>query len=232
MAIDGEGGDRNGRRRGFSRRADWRLRRHRKKGPDWIGLVELHRGLDPWQKAFLRDRWIRQVEAMRSHARKDGNRDARFRIAVTLSGVLVSSLAAISSLIPDAAFKYSTFGLGIIVAGGSAIQQIAQFGQHRLLYRIAQSRLERECCLFLWHGKGYEGELSANFSKFVTRVEEIVQDFNHGYNRTLGGQDRAGEDPEEDQTAGRRDRRYKAAGDAQPEAASDSAGNSSQEDHP
>jgi hypothetical protein len=138
-----------------------------------------------WQRRFLRDRWLQALVDISSRERKDGNFYILYRSIAILGGLAVSALAGVQASVHLSAFRWIVFGLGFVVAAAAAIEQLAHYGPHRLLRRRAREALKSEGSKFFFQLRDYQGDHQQAFSRFATRVESIIAQFNQGYESTI-----------------------------------------------
>jgi hypothetical protein len=165
----------------------------------WRQLIE-GCAVTEWQRRFLRDRWLQALVDISSRERKDGNLFILYRSIAILGGLAVSALAGVQASVHLSAFRWIVFGMGFVVAAAAAVEQLAHYGPHRLLRRRAREALKSEGSKFFFLLDGYHGDHEQAFSRFATRVESIIAQFNQGYESTITDTIPSPEDGTDDRT--------------------------------
>ncbi|MGH3226623.1 MAG: SLATT domain-containing protein [Streptosporangiaceae bacterium] len=171
-------------------RSHWRTSLRRLRPPrfsrgDWAPAITL---LNEGQQLYVRLRWVNSIEKMEKRHGKDVLRFFLLRSLSVLGGVAITALSGIglSGSSSSGAIRWTIFALGFLVAGSAGMEQLGQYGRHRVLSREAREDL-------LTAGFGYllpkpDPNDGAAFEAFRGSVERILKEYNDKYTRTLPGQ--------------------------------------------
>jgi hypothetical protein len=167
-----------------SRWRSWRGRRQRQRF-SWAEWEPAITELDDGQGSYVRFRWARSIEMMNTRHGKDVQLFYLLRSLSILGGVAITALSGIglSSTSSSAGIRWIIFALGFLVAGSAALEQLGHYGQHRMLSRQAREKLLTAGFRYL-----LPKAASGDFEGFRASIEEILQDYNDNYNRTLSSQ--------------------------------------------
>jgi hypothetical protein len=172
---------------GWNVRSRWKSRRQRRQrqhfsSADWEQAITTLAG---GQQSYVRLRWVNSIEKMDTRHGKDVWRFYLLRSLSILGGVAITALSGIglSGSSSSPGIRWTIFGLGFLVAGSAAMEQLGHYGQHRMLSRQAREEL-------LTAGFGYllPEPATDRFDAFRELVEDILHRYNDSYNRTLSGQ--------------------------------------------
>jgi Protein of unknown function (DUF4231) len=150
-----------------------------------FGRMINHLPLTEIQRDFLRLRWLDQVLWMEGRAGKSRNAYYRLRMTTIIGGVLMPILVSLNtgenlSKELAAALRYTTIGLGAVVAASSAIEEFFHYGERWRHYRRSAESLKTQGWQF-FHLTGPYAAYSktraydAAFSLFASQTEEIIQ---------------------------------------------------------
>jgi Protein of unknown function (DUF4231) len=141
--------------------------------------------LSELQKDFLRSRWLDQILWMEGRASESRNLYYRLRLTTILGGVLVPILISLNSGegMPkevSTALRYTTIGLGAIVAASSAVEEFFHCGERWRHYRRSAESLKAQGWQFFQLTGSYAtynktGSHQDAFVLFSSQVEEIIQ---------------------------------------------------------
>jgi len=162
-----------------------RLRLPRFSRDDWTSAISL---LNEGQQLYVRLRWVNSIEKLDKRHGRDVLRFFVLRSLSVLGGVAITALSGIglSGTSSSGAIRWTIFALGFLVAGSAGMEQLGQYGRHRMLAREAREDL-------LTAGFGYllpkpDPDDGAAFEAFRGGVEQILKEYNDKYTRTLPGQ--------------------------------------------
>jgi Protein of unknown function (DUF4231) len=135
--------------------------------------------LDDIGKAYLRDRWLAQVEWLGRSARRHQRRYYALRLISILGGVAIPALVGLNVAGGGAdAVGWLTFGLGLLVAAAVALEEFFRHGEHWRHYRQQAELLRAEGWAFLELAgpayRRYDSHAEA-LRAFVGRVEDAVR---------------------------------------------------------
>jgi Protein of unknown function (DUF4231) len=176
--------------RGLVSRSRWRpsfrgLRLPRFSPEDWRPVITQ---LNDGQQLYVRLRWVNSIEKMEKRHGKDVLRFYVLRSLSVLGGVSITALSGIglSGTSSSGAIRWTIFALGFLVAGSAGMEQLGQYGRHRVLSRDAREEL-------LTAGFGYllpkpDPNDEEAFEAFRVGVEKILKEYNDKYARTLPSQ--------------------------------------------
>lgn len=131
------------------------------------------------QKAYLRDRWLEQVGWLGRGARRDQRRYYALRLVSILGGVTIPALVGLNiGSDADSAVRWLTFGLGLLVAAATALEEFFRYGERWRHYRQQAELLKAEGWAFLQLAgpayRRFDAHADA-FRTFVGRVEDAVR---------------------------------------------------------
>lgn len=134
------------------------------------------------QKKYLRSRWLDQILWMEGRAGRAQVWYRRLRLTTIIGGVIIPILISLTP--PNdpkiaGAIRYTTIGLGAIVAISSAVEEFFHYGERWRHYRRSAESLKIQGWQFfqlsgLYADYAGEGHQQA-FNLFATQVEEIIQ---------------------------------------------------------
>ena len=134
--------------------------------------------LTPLQKQFLQSRWLDQVLWMEGRAGRDQKRYYLFRLMAIVGGVIVPVLTTLNiSGGAGSGFRWSAFGVSLLVAISIAVEEFFHYGERWRHYRRTVEWLKGEGWQFFQRSGPYQGfdNHSDAYLEFATRVEEIIQ---------------------------------------------------------
>jgi Protein of unknown function (DUF4231) len=143
--------------------------------------------LSDLQRDFLRLRWLDQVLWMEDRAGKSRNWYYRLRMTTIIGGVLMPILVGLNtgenlSKEMAAALRYTTIGLGAVVAASSAIEEFFHYGERWRHYRRSAESLKTQGWQFFHltgpyaiYSKAAVDDYEGAFTLFASQVEEVIQ---------------------------------------------------------
>jgi hypothetical protein len=137
--------------------------------------------LKPVQREYLRMRWLDQILWMEKRATESRDRHYQLRVTAILGGLLVPVLVGLTPVEGDKStlnvFRYTTAGLGAIVAVASAIDQFFSYGDRWRNYRRSAELLKSQGWQFFQLSGPYSKSTNHEtaFSMFAGQVEEVIQ---------------------------------------------------------
>lgn len=134
--------------------------------------------LSDLQKKFITSRWLDQVLWMEGKANKSRSKYYISRLIAIVGGVIIPALASLNvsySIDITSAFKWGTFGLGLLVAMSVAIEEFFHFGERWRHYRHTVECLKIEGWQFFQLSGTYQGSHAEAYPVFASRVESIIQ---------------------------------------------------------
>lgn len=139
---------------------------------DQLPLANVH-------KAYLRDRWLDQVRWLGRGAQRDQRRYYALRLVSILGGVTIPALVGLNiGSDADATVRWLTFGLGLLVAAATALEEFFRYGERWRHYRQQAELLKAEGWAFLQLAgpayRRFDAHADA-FRTFVGRVEDAVR---------------------------------------------------------
>jgi Protein of unknown function (DUF4231) len=157
----------------------------------WRWEIDRYAGDDEQKRCFLYQRWFDKMELVDRRERTDARRFIILRGLAIIGAGAISALAGIGAASSATSASRTTiewivFALGITVAASSTLEQLAHFGQHRLLGRQAREALKAEGSKFFWETGEYESlQPERRWNEFKRRVEAILDKYNRDYERTI-----------------------------------------------
>ncbi len=149
--------------------------------PDLQALLQTL-SLDEIKKTALQGRWLDQMKWMSGRAKHTKNWYFRLRLTAIIGGVLIPALVSFDKLkVGESEFevKWVVFALGLLVAISGAVEEFFRFGERWRHYRQHLEALKTEGWQFVQLIGNYGSEQypthAAAYTKFATRVEEILQ---------------------------------------------------------
>ncbi|MBA2253604.1 MAG: DUF4231 domain-containing protein, partial [Chloroflexi bacterium] len=151
---------------------------------DVFEASDLAARVQPHERAFLRARWLDQIDYMQRRARTTKRRYHLLRMTTVIGGVIVPALISISlgQVVTDAWVRWATFAVSLVVAVSAGIEEFLRYGEQWRHYRRTAERLKVEGWQFLTRTGPYaEREVQETFQIFADQVEKLlssdVQDF-------------------------------------------------------
>jgi hypothetical protein len=154
----------------------------------WRWLIDHEARDDEEKRCFLYQRWFDNVVYVDNRERKDARWFLILRSFAIIGAAAISALAGIGAAGGGTAkttIEWIVFGLGLAVAASATIEQLAHFGQHRLLGRQARELLKSEGSRFFFRTGEYSRNGEGAYARFRERVEAIVDKYNKDYERTI-----------------------------------------------
>lgn len=143
--------------------------------PDLLALLEKI-ALNDVQKNALQARWLDQMKWMSGKAKHTKNWYFRLRLTAIIGGLLIPALVSLEN-VPN--IKWVVFALGLLVAVSGALEEFFRFGERWRHYRQHLEALKTEGWQFVQLIGNYASEQypthAAAYTKFATRIEEILQ---------------------------------------------------------
>lgn len=132
--------------------------------------------LEETKKSALQGRWLDQMKWMSGKARHTKNWYFRLRLTAIIGGLLIPALVSLGE---SPKIRWTVFGLGLLVAISSAVEEFFRFGERWRHYRQHLEALKTEGWQFVQQIGNYASEQypthASAYTKFATRVEEILQ---------------------------------------------------------
>jgi hypothetical protein len=140
-------------------------------------VIETIDDLDERHKIFLRSRWMGELLLWEKHARQAAFRYHLLRVMVILSGVIITGLAGLAGVDTRLiGLNWIIVVLGIIVAGGTGVEDLFQFGQVWRKKRKYSELLKLEGWRFLQLSDQYKGKKHDEaYTEFASRVEKLIE---------------------------------------------------------
>lgn len=143
-----------------------------------IAVIE-QMDLPPIQRTYLLERWLGQLRWLGKRARDNQRWHYGLRMVAILGGVTIPALIGLS--VSDSyqdVIRWTTFVLGLLVAGAVAIEGFFRFGERWRHYRHQGELLRSEGWAYLaGSGAIYRSQTSPEdaFRTFVARCEETMR---------------------------------------------------------
>ncbi|NUO83474.1 DUF4231 domain-containing protein [candidate division KSB1 bacterium] len=138
--------------------------------------------LDEIKKNALQGRWLDQMKWMSGRAKHTKSWYFRLRLTAIIGGLLIPALVSVNNFKVGATefeVKWVVFALGLIVAICGAVEEFFRFGERWRHYRQHLEALKTEGWQFVQLIGNYSSEQypthAAAYTKFATRIEEILQ---------------------------------------------------------
>jgi len=157
----------------------------------WRWEIKRYAGPDEQKLCFLYQRWLDKMVFVNRRERQDAKWFMLLRGLAIVGAGAISALAGIGAASSSTGASKTTiewivFALGIVVVASSTLEQLAHFGQHRLLGRQAREALKAEGSKFFWETGEYESlSPEQHWNGFKRRVEAILDKYNTDYDRTI-----------------------------------------------
>jgi hypothetical protein len=151
---------------------------------DWEPTIA---GLSHGQQRYVLLRWANSIETMERRHSKDVLWYFILRSVSVLGGVAITALSGIglSGTSASGSIRWVIFGLGFLVAGAAALEQLGHYAEHRMLSRQAREDLLTEGFGYLFPSPTENGNA---FEGFRNSVEAIIKQYNQRYDKTISAQ--------------------------------------------
>ena len=149
---------------------------------DWSPAINK---LTEGQQLYVKLRWIDSIQLMESRHGRDVLRFFVLRTFSVLGGVAITALSGIglSGTNTSGAIRWTIFTLGFLVAGSAGMEQLGQYGAHRMFSRMAREGLYTAGSDYLLPKP--DPDNNEAFEAFRGSVEQILEDYNDKYSKTL-----------------------------------------------
>jgi len=129
--------------------------------------------ITPDSRNTLQSRYVPYVNWLEKHTARTRLAHYALRIPALLAGILVSSLAALSTDVDS--LRWATVSLGLVVAVTIALDGFFNLRERWLHYRRAAETLKSEAWRFIGLAAPYtDGTHEIHFARFVDRMERLI----------------------------------------------------------
>jgi hypothetical protein len=131
------------------------------------------------QRHYLRTRWLDQVLWMEGRAGQARDRYYRLRLTAIIGGIIIPILVGLNINDPtvNRAVRWTTVGLGGVVAVTAAVEEFFHYGERWRHYRRSAESLKTQAWQFFQLAgpyAPYKTHADA-FGSFASEVEEVIQ---------------------------------------------------------
>ena len=155
-----------------------RTARAEQRGAQFLAIIEKIEGLTPLQLEFLRSRWLNQVGYLGQRAEWSKRWHYALRLVAIVGGVSIPALIGLNVSGPvSQGVRWTVFGLGLLVALSTAIDEFFHFGEQWRHYRRTAELLKSLGWEFIERaGPFAEGRNhAAAFRLFALQVENVIE---------------------------------------------------------
>jgi hypothetical protein len=131
------------------------------------------------QRHYLRARWLDQVLWMEGRAGQARDRYYKLRLTAIIGGIIIPILVGLNINDPtlNRAVRWTTVGLGGIVAVTAAVEEFFHYGERWRHYRRSAESLKTQAWQFFQLAGPYApySNHADAFGSFASEVEEVIQ---------------------------------------------------------
>jgi hypothetical protein len=142
------------------------------------GVIEKLDGLTPLQQEFLRARWLSQVRYLGDKAEFSKRWHYALRLTAIVGGVTIPALIGLNVAgTVSQGVRWTVFGLGLLVALATAVDEFFHFGEQWRHYRRTAELLKSVGWEFIERsGPFAEGKNhAAVFAAFALQIENVME---------------------------------------------------------